>query len=81
MASAAKLFKAGYTVKADKYQMVTSLAAVFLNKGIVKIRAGADIEHLERNDVSKIKHFRFVCIINLYICIFIHVYVYVNIVA
>ena len=57
MASAAKFFKAGCIQKADKHQLVVPLASVFLNEGIVMIRDGADIEHLVRNDVSKVKTF------------------------
>ena len=38
---------------ADKYQLVTVLAPLLIERGEVAINDGADIENLSRNDITK----------------------------
>ena len=60
MASAARYFMSDQTkfiTKADKYQLIKPLAKAFINKGIVVVKEGADMEKLKRDDVNKEKTF------------------------
>ena len=61
LASAARFFLKGEerksVPKADKYQLVSLLAPVFLRKGIVALQEGADVDNLCRNDVVKERTF------------------------
>ena len=59
LASAVKYFSKGTGRKvmlpkpADKYQLVSVLAPLLIERGEVAINDGADIENLSRNDITK----------------------------
>jgi len=50
--------------KAEKNQLVSPLASIFIKEGIVVIRDGAKLNHLTRNDINK----------DIYIYIYTHTY-------